>query len=503
MDADLHRMEAAIHPDPADGREQLLDVLNAVGFRVDPRTQDVVLVGEAAHRLVGHPPGLRLGGHRFWDQLLPAHDSERVQTLLRSVIEDGRARVLEVNARTDGPLEARLKVAVAREGSGLITGVLQDVSEARAHERQWRELETWLAALSESLPFDFWICDRFGRLVLLSPSFAHRWNGAPGMRLEQLSLPPELMLSWRHCLSRALAGEVVREQLLLNGDDGQVSISRVVAPVRNGGELVGVLGMDTDVSALHEAERRLVQSLEELGRTQTALVRREQSAALGEMAGVVAHEVRNPLASICNVTSLLRRGATTGVDTEELLATLEEESFRLEQLVRNMLELARPHRPELRVQSLGTVVEALLAESLRNAPTPVGVHLTPGALASALPLSIDAERLSLALAAIIRNAVLAMPGGGDLYIDAGLDPAAPEHWSFLSIRDTGAGMTPEVQQRIFEPFFTTRSTGSGMGLAIAKRVMAEQGGELTVESAPGSGTTVLLKLPLQVREEAG
>jgi signal transduction histidine kinase len=168
-----------------------------------------------------------------------------------------------------------------------------------------------------------------------------------------------------------------------------------------------------------------------------------------------------------------------------------------------MLELARPHRPELRVQSLGTVVEALLAESLRNAPTPVDVHLTPGALASALPLSVDAERLSLALAAVIRNAIQAMPGGGALHIDAGLDPVAPEHWSFLSIRDTGTGIPREVHQRIFEPFFTTRSTGSGMGLAIAKRVLAEHGGELTVESETGQGTTVLLRLPLQVREEAG
>ena len=504
MDAQLHLVEDALQPDPADGREQLLDVLNAVGFRVDSRSQEVILIGEAAHRLVGRPPGIRLAGPRFWDDLLLSYDYERLQTLLRSVVEDGRPRVQEFNARTDGPMELRLKVAVARETSGFLTGVLQDVSEARAHERQWRELEAWLAALSESLPFDFWICDRFGRLVLLSPSFANRWHGAPGMPLEQLSLPPELMLSWRHCLSRALAGEVVREQLLLTGEDGRsVSISRVVAPVRNDGELVGALGMDTDISALHEAERRLVQSLAELGEAQDALVRREQIAALGEMAGVVAHEVRNPLASICNVTSLLRRGAAAGADSQELLTILEEESFRLEQLVRNMLELARPHRPELRIQPLGAVVEKVLAEAMREAPVPIRVHLSPDAFSSPLPLSVDAERLSLALAALLRNAVQAMPGGGELFIDAGLDASAPEEWSFLSIRDTGSGISPDVRHRIFEPFFTTRSTGSGMGLAIAKRVLAEHGGELTVQSEHGSGTTVLLRFPLQAEEESG
>jgi len=498
-------LRASLPPDARASvcREQaeLLSLLDGVAFEVETETLETILQGEAAERLLDQPAGVRLPAS-FWNRLLPATERERVMTVLFEVAQDGIARTVTHAARGAGPLDRHLKTAIRRSGEGRLIGVMLDVTAAHAHERQWRELEAWLAALGESLPFDFWICDRFGRLVLLSPSFANRWRGAPGMGLEQLQLPPDLMLSWHQSLDRALKGEVVHEQLRVkSGAEGVVAISRAVAPVREEGVICGVLGVDMDVTALHDAERQVRHSLAELARAQDDLVHRQQLAALGEMAAVVAHEVRNPLAAICNATALLRRGEATGAKPMELVSILEEESFRLEQLVRNLLELARPHRPELREQPLAPVVASILDEGTRYAVSPIDVHLDGVLRASPMQLYLDEQRLSLALLNVVRNAVQAMYRGGDLYVDAGEVEEDGTSWGWLSIRDTGEGIPDNIRHRIFEPFFTTRSTGSGMGLVIAQRILIEHGGRLLVESRVGHGTTVTFKLPLRIDPE--
>lgn len=482
---------------PAHELTDLLALLDGIPFEVDTASLEVTLRGAGAKRLLDQPADERLPAS-FWNRLLPTPERERVMTVLFEVAQDGKPRTVEHLARGAGPLDRKLRTAVRREDEGRLVGVMLDVSPAWAHERQWRELEAWLAALGESLPFDFWICDRFGRMVLLSPSFASRWDGAPGMGLEQLKLPPDLMLSWRQSLNRALRGEVVHEQLRVPGPSGSVvAISRAVAPVRENGEICGALGVDMDVTSLHEAERQVRQSMAELTRAQDDLVHRQQLAALGEMAAVVAHEVRNPLAAICNATALLRRGEATGANPMELVSILEEETFRLEQLVRNLLELARPHRPELREQPLAPVVAAILEEGTRYAISPIQVHLDGVLRASPMRLYLDEQRLSLALVNIVRNAVQAMYRGGELHVDGGQVDEEGASWAWLAIRDTGEGMTEATLARIFEPFFTTRSTGSGMGLVIAKRILMEHGGKLEVTSRLGHGTTVTLKLPLR------
>ncbi len=259
----------------------------------------------------------------------------------------------------------------------------------------------------------------------------------------------------------------------------------------------GALGVDLDVTELKRVEQRLRLSLEELRQTQGELVRKERLAVLGEMAAAVAHEVRNPLGSMCNVVELLRRRAPKSAEEGQLLEILSEELNRLDVLVVNLFDLVRPLQAVLRPQRLESVVDDALADALRSAAHASRIRVVRKLASPPLEASVDGRLFGLALINVMRNALQAMPDGGDLEVDVAREERGGREWAKVAIRDSGPGIAAELRERIFEPFFTTRPTGSGLGLAIVKRVIAEHQGELEVESKEGQGTAFVLRLPCQ------
>lgn len=248
------------------------------------------------------------------------------------------------------------------------------------------------------------------------------------------------------------------------------------------------------VSALHQ---ELSQSLDILARTQSEFAARERMAALGEQAATMAHEVRNPLGAITNCVSALRHLSGQRPDTQQasLLEIIAEEVQRLNELVRGLLDFARPVQPQPRPEPLEPVVEGALSAVLRAQATSPQITVQRE-VAPDLPLAlVDVQLLHVALSNLFTNALQAMPQGGDLSvrIERGQHAGAPRLQ--LSISDTGPGMSPEVQQRIFEPFFTTRATGTGLGLPIVRRIVEGHSGEVEVRSTQGRGTTFTVRLP--------
>ena len=260
--------------------------------------------------------------------------------------------------------------------------------------------------------------------------------------------------------------------------------------------LAGALGerrrAQQEVTHLNQELRA---SLRTLAATQAALVRRERMAALGELSATVAHEVRNPLGVIINALATLRRlkpDVTQG-DAGSLLSIMDDEVRRLEHLVNDLLDFARPVEPRLQPQLLQPVVEDALSASLRA----VGPHITVSRDVDAQvpPIAVDPQLFHVALTNLFNNAVQAMPRGGTLTTRLEPDTHAGLPQARLTISDTGHGMTPEVKARIFEPFFTTRASGTGLGLAIVRRIIESHHGELAVQSTPGQGTTFTVWLP--------
>ncbi len=255
-------------------------------------------------------------------------------------------------------------------------------------------------------------------------------------------------------------------------------------------------------SVTHELERRteelrartheLRRSYEDLRATQEELVKKEQLAMVGELAAVIAHEVRNPLAIIANAVAGLRKPAIPREDLETLLGILDEESTRLNRLVTDLLRYARP----VNVQRSYVAIDDLLERALALAnPTPKNIRTHLEVDVPKGRLWGDANLLRQVFENLIDNAVQAMTGGGTLTLQ--VQPAVVDGVDGLSVAiiDTGEGMDTMVRSRALDPFFTTRPSGTGLGLAIVDRFVEAHGGRLELESRSGEGTKVTVFLP--------
>jgi len=217
--------------------------------------------------------------------------------------------------------------------------------------------------------------------------------------------------------------------------------------------------------------------------------RREELARLGEMGAVMAHEIRNPLAGIKGFAQLVE----TATDIEQARHHAEKivmQSLRMEALVDDLLAFARDDQAERQIcdlsNVLGECVTLLRAEAARQR---VMIELDAS---SSVKARVVVDRIVQLLLNLMKNAIQAMPDGGLLAI------GLRQHKGFvrISVKDSGSGIAPEYLQRIFEPFWTNKAQGTGLGLALCRKVAEEHGGSLTVESTPGVGTEFVCSLPV-------
>lgn len=252
-----------------------------------------------------------------------------------------------------------------------------------------------------------------------------------------------------------------------------------------------------DVDALlARRSAELAAAVTELQDAQAELVRREQLAAVGELSAVIAHEVRNPLAVLKNAVAGLRRAELTPDLRETLHGILDQETDRLNRLVRDLLSYAKP----VHVAHVDVDLVALLERAVDHARRAVGPDAQAIEVHTDLDLpetvKADPDLLERALVHVIENAFEAMPNGGRLEVlgrrrsEGGVSKVA------VSIVDSGEGMDTLVRSRAKEPFFTTRRQGTGLGLAIVERVAFSHGGRLELEREPDGGTRVTLVIPV-------
>jgi signal transduction histidine kinase len=251
---------------------------------------------------------------------------------------------------------------------------------------------------------------------------------------------------------------------------------------------VGVqLGVAVDNARLYEDLRH---SYAALAHAQEQLIQQERLAALGQLAAVVAHEVRNPLGAIFNSLGSLRRMLQPRGDPKMLLDIIGEEAGRLNRIVGDLLDFARPAPAALRPEPLDRVVDDAIQAAGVDSRIRVERHLAP----DLPPVPMDARLIRQALLNLLTNAAQAMPAGGTLSVAARLDGDAVR----IEVSDTGDGIPDELRPRIFEPFFTTRPTGTGLGLAVVKRILDDHGAVIQVEPGALAGTRFAVRLPLSI-----
>jgi signal transduction histidine kinase len=260
------------------------------------------------------------------------------------------------------------------------------------------------------------------------------------------------------------------------------------AELERGAAIANQLAVAVENARLYEDLRR---SYADLARAQDQLVRQERLAALGQLAAVVAHEVRNPLGVVFNSLGSLRRVVPAHGDARMLLDIVGEEAERLNRIVGDLLDFARPSRPAVRPEPLVPIVEDALKAALADGSRGVRVERE---LPAGLPqVPMDARLLRQALVNLVVNAVQAMGAGGTLTVRA----RAEGDGAVLEIEDTGPGIPEDVRHRIFEPFFTTKAAGTGLGLAVVKRIVDDHHGTIETRRGAAGGTVFAIRLPLR------
>ena len=241
---------------------------------------------------------------------------------------------------------------------------------------------------------------------------------------------------------------------------------------------------------VRKAERTIGERALRQSELESQLHHAEQLAALGQMVAGVSHEIRNPLGIIRSTAELLGSAADSDEVQKRLSGVIIEESSRLNNILTEFLDFARPQVPNKRACDLKEIVDRNLM-FLEPELDKANIHIISHNLKGRLNLRGDPDMLYRAFLNILMNAIHSMKSGGEINIGVWEE----RHHYVLRFEDTGCGIKEENLGRIFDPFFTTRDRGSGLGLSIVKNIIEGHEGTIWIESKEGLGTRVMVRLP--------
>jgi PAS domain S-box-containing protein len=397
--------------------------------------------------------------------------------------------LLDLRIRLERVLAASLGAAAARyiveDRFTISKGEAQQLVDSfQAMQRSLRKSERLLASVVDSVEDCIFTTDVEGRLITVN---------AAGLRLLGLS---ESML---HGLTSL--------DVLAEGERRRVgpAIRQAVAEGGSWRGTVNGLGPDRRpfpahlaIACVYDARREILgtvgilRDLTDQVATQQRLIQREKLASLGEMAAVVAHEIRNPLGGIKMATRLLGSSALSdGPIAQEMTHSVISGIEEIERIVADLLEYSRDTRLDIQDYPLAPILAPVVHHSAAEAAHR-GVTVVAHGLDTGLVVPVDGPRLRQVFANVLKNAIEATERQADPRVDVSL--FSRDRAAVVEVTDNGVGMNGADRDRIFIPFFTTKSTGTGLGMAIVKKVMDLHGGEIEIDTHPGHGTTVRLVL---------
>ena len=238
-----------------------------------------------------------------------------------------------------------------------------------------------------------------------------------------------------------------------------------------------------DMTHQRELERRLFRS--------------EGLAAIGELSAGIAHEIRNPLVAITTSVSLLKDEPQLSEEGQQLLDVVKEESDHLAAIVDDFLQFARPKKPSFHKED----INKLLSDVVNRYKNWNGkkIRLVEDYGSNIPPVSLDKHQIQQVITNLVMNSIDAMDEDDVLTIKTEREKKMLEDVVHVMVTDTGVGISEEEITKIFQPFYSTKEKGTGMGLAICRRIINEHDGEISVESRVGKGTTFSVILPINSR----
>jgi PAS domain S-box-containing protein len=359
---------------------------------------------------------------------------------------------------------------------------MSDPEPSRPSVDAWRIADARWRAVIDAAVDGIIVIDSRGRIEAFNHSaeqmFGHREADVIGHNISLLMPEPD----------RSKHDGYLRHHLD-TGERRIIGIGRAVTGLRKDGQQfplhlsVGAFTIDGEkhfTGILHDLSRRT--ELEDRLREATALAR------LGEMAAVIAHEVKNPLAAVRGaiqvIGSRLPAGTNDAAIVKEVIARIDA----LNDLIQDLLVFARPPAPRPVKLDLVALCQSVI-DLLRRDPAFANLEVI--VQAAVPPIVADATMLTIAIQNLLINSAQAMQGRGTVRVTL----TAFDGWHSIEIADTGPGIPPEIRASLFRPFKSTKARGTGLGMATAKRLIELQGGRIEVVCPPGGGTTVTLLVP--------
>lgn len=260
-----------------------------------------------------------------------------------------------------------------------------------------------------------------------------------------------------------------------------------------------IMGVEQDITERKQIEEKIAEyakNLEKLVEERTnQLKAAERLAAIGQTAGMIGHDIRNPLQTIAGELFLMKQEIDFSPDSEckkdvqESLDSIQEQVDYINKIISDLQDFSRPIKPELVNVNLCTTIPKLL----QTVPMPSNIEAIAICSKELPVIKLDLTLLKRILVNLVTNAIQAMPKGGKITIRAFEEKNYAQIW----VEDTGTGISDSIKPKLFQPLMTTKSKGQGFGLAVVKRLVEAQGGSISFDSQFGKGTKFLIRFPVK------
>jgi two-component system sensor histidine kinase HydH len=346
----------------------------------------------------------------------------------------------------------------------------------RSAKKSLQDTSVFADEVVTHLPVGLIAADYRGRITFFNPAAANLTGLSPetvkGRQPDDILPPP--LCDLKQELDR---GAVLTEREVECAFDGSPPLPLSISGKRimnASGEIVGQV--------------MILRDLGEVRRLQDEIRRQEKLAALGGLAAGVAHEIRNPLSSIKGLATFFADQFDAGTEPRKAAGVMIQEVDRLNRVISELLDFARPTDLSCRVTELSPLIHRsiqLIQQEAANQNIRIQTHIAD----DLCPVMIDADRIAQCLLNIYLNAIQAMEDGGTLTVRCIMGERQQAH---IAISDTGPGIAADRRSMIFDPYFTTKNKGTGLGLAIVHKIAEAHQARLKVESRPGAGATFTL-----------
>ncbi len=475
---------------------------------VDPKTAELIEFNDFAHQQLGY------SREEFGNLTIPDIEAkESKNEFTRHLVEVSRIGGGEfetLQRSKDGSIKNVLvnTKVIKFGGKTFLHCIFRDITEIRKVENTLKDSEAQYRQLVELAEEGVWAFDRNYVTRFVNPRMADMLGYAQSemvgksalefIDVSKVTSAKEYLDNYANGISGKFESDFIRK------DGSHIYASIAVSQIPDDqGKNLGTLALLNDITQRKEMEDKLekyskdledlvLQKTKQLEEAHAQIIKSERLAAIGELAGMIGHDLRNPLAGIKNSAYYLKKKGADIPENQakEMIETINKCVEHSNKIINDLLDYSR----EIRLDRKDIPLGELLSEALAMVRVPEKVKIANN-LASA-EINVDEDRIKRVFINLIKNAIDAMPNGGTLSVASKQVADRLE----ISFADTGMGISDEVLPKLFSPLFTTKAQGMGFGLAICKRIVEAHEGTITVQTCKDAGTTFTVTLPILQKE---